>query len=84
MSTAVAARNATFKLTDIEVLLKEEATKVTAEHWANAVRHVTGIELLFMANSGASAHDQPIVIHQSEEDMDSDSDMSGIEPLEDV
>lgn len=84
MKRGVAARNATFKLADVEVLLREEAAKVTAQHWANAVQHVISIETKFRGDGGASAHVQPIIIHLDEDDMDSDSDLSGIESFEDV
>lgn len=68
----VAARNATFKLADVEVLLREGATKLTAEYWASAVHHVIDIEITSMADSGASEHVQPIIIDLGEDDVNSD------------
>ncbi|KAH9378051.1 hypothetical protein HPB48_016129 [Haemaphysalis longicornis] len=84
MKRGVAARNATFKLADVEVLLREEVGKVTAQHWANIVQHVINIETKFRGDGEASAHVQPIIIHLGEDDMDSDSDFSGIKFFEDV
>ncbi|KAH9374666.1 hypothetical protein HPB48_006499 [Haemaphysalis longicornis] len=84
MKRGVAPRNVTFKLSDVEVLLREEAAKVTAQHWVNAVQHVINIETKFMGDGGASVHVQPIIIHLDEDDMDSDSDLSGIESFEDL
>lgn len=83
MKRGVAARNATFKLTDVEALLIEEAAKVTTEHWAKAVKHVINIEKKFMGDGSGSAYVQPIIINL-EDDMDSESDVSGVEPLEDL
>lgn len=82
MKQGVVARNATFKLADVAGLQREEAFKLTAGHWAKAVRHAIGIERQLMGDSGASVHVEPIVTHLGEDNMDYDSDMSGIEPLD--
>ncbi|KAH9364841.1 hypothetical protein HPB48_001300 [Haemaphysalis longicornis] len=84
LKRSIAARNAIVKLADVEVLLRQEAAKVTAQHWANAVRHVIKIETMLSGDGGASAHVQPIIIHLDKDDMDSDSDLSGIESFEDM
>ncbi|KAH9360639.1 hypothetical protein HPB48_007260 [Haemaphysalis longicornis] len=56
MKRGVAARNATFKLADLDVLLREEVAKVTAQHWANTVRHVMNIETKFRGDGEATGH----------------------------
>ncbi|KAH9374347.1 hypothetical protein HPB48_013149 [Haemaphysalis longicornis] len=83
MKLGVAARNSTFKLPYVEVLLREEVAKVTSQHWAKTVQHVISIETKFRGNGGASAYVQPIMIHLGE-DMDSDSNLTAIESFRDV
>ncbi|KAH9380381.1 hypothetical protein HPB48_014548 [Haemaphysalis longicornis] len=77
MKRGVASRSATFKLPHVEVLLREEVAKITAQHWANTVQHVISIETKFRGDGGASAHVQPIIIHLDEDDMDSDTNHTG-------
>jgi hypothetical protein len=36
----VSTYNGTFSITDVEKLMQEKVGKITAEKWANCVRHV--------------------------------------------
>lgn len=62
------------------VLPSEDAAKVTAQHFANAAQYVK-IETKFKGDGRESANVQPVIIHLSEDDIDSDSDLSAIEPF---
>lgn len=83
IKNGVAARNTTIKISDVERLLKEKAEKVTADNWRNAVRHVVGVEEGYRRGGATSAHVEPIVIELGEDDT-SESNLSGVEPLEEV
>ncbi|XP_029827021.2 uncharacterized protein LOC115312279 [Ixodes scapularis] len=83
IKNGVAARNTTFKISDVGRLLKEEAEKVTADNWRKPVRHVVGVEEGYRRGGTTSAHVEPIVIELGEDDT-SESDLSGVEPLEEV
>lgn len=66
------------------MLLREEAAKITAQHWANTVQHVIGIESKFREDGRAGTHVQPIIIDLGEDNIDLDNDQSGMDQLEDV
>ncbi|KAM7307120.1 uncharacterized protein ISCGN_010756 [Ixodes scapularis] len=84
IKNGVGARNTTFKIADVGRFLNEEVDKVTTENWINAVRHVTDIEATFRRGGATSAHIQPIVIQLDGEDTPSESDLSGVEPLDEA
>ncbi|KAM7294381.1 uncharacterized protein ISCGN_023887 [Ixodes scapularis] len=84
IKNGVAARNTTFKIVDVGRLLNEEVDKVTTDNWINAVRHVIDIEATFRRGGATSAHIQPIVIQLDGEDTPSESDLSGVEPLDEA
>ncbi|KAM7312219.1 uncharacterized protein ISCGN_009124 [Ixodes scapularis] len=84
IKNGVAARNTTFKIVDVGRLLNEEVDKVTTDNWINAVRHVIDTETTFRRGGATSAHIQPIVIQLDGEDTPSESDLSGVEPLDEA
>ncbi|KAM7293679.1 uncharacterized protein ISCGN_023277 [Ixodes scapularis] len=84
IKNGVAARNTTFKIVDVGRLLNEEVDKVTTDNWINAVRHVIDIEATFRRGGATSAHIQPIIIQLDGEDTPSESDLSGVEPLDEA
>lgn len=55
---------------------------VTAENWGSPLRHVVEVEAKFKGDSATSASIQPIVIRLDEDGTASESNLSGIEPLE--
>lgn len=81
IKNGVSARNTTFKFVDVGTLNKEVGT-ITTDNWINAVRHVIDIDETFGRGGARSAHIQPIVIQLDGEDTPSESDLSGVKPLD--
>lgn len=71
----------TFEIVDVGTLLNEEVGKVTNDNCINAVMHVIDVEKMFRRRGATSAHIQPFVIQLDGEDIPSESDLSGVEPL---
>lgn len=55
--------------------------KVPKGNWAKAVRHLVHVKDKFQQSSAATAYIQPIFTRLDENDTYSESDVSGIEPL---
>ncbi|KAM7290001.1 hypothetical protein ISCGN_030129 [Ixodes scapularis] len=84
IKNGLAARNTTFKIVDVRRLLNEEVDKVTTDNWIKAVRRVIDIEATFRRGGATSAHIQPIVIQLDGEDTPFESDLSGVDPLDEA
>ncbi|KAH9367097.1 hypothetical protein HPB48_011020 [Haemaphysalis longicornis] len=83
--------NRTFSIAHVEQLLKDKVAEVTAEHWREALRHVQTLEAEFQQVTCRSDHIDPIVVALEEDDgstsddaTPSDSDISGVWPVDEL
>ena len=72
----VARKNVTFKLADVQNLMNEALSNVTAKNWEKAINHVEKVEDSFRKIDFAEEDSVPVVermvIHLAEDESDSD------------
>ena len=73
VKTCVASRNATFKLSDVKVLVHESLDNVQPEDWKKCVEHVIKIEEKYRISMNIMEEIDPVIIRLGD---DSDSDVS--------
>lgn len=87
VKNGIAADNRDFKLSTVDVILRDKIKQVTAEDWRKSIQHVMDLEAKFRLDTSGSEHIQPIIIQLGEDDTeesDSDCELSGIEPLDEA
>ena len=87
VKNGIAADNRDFKLSTVDVILREKIKQVTAEDCRKSIQHVMDFEAKFRLDTSESEHIQPIIIQLGEDDTeesDSDCELSGIEPLDEA
>ena len=68
----VAQRNTTFKMKDVEALVREGLDRVTSGDWKNAISHVHKIEEQYWESDRLIDALDPVIIPLDDSDTDSD------------
>jgi len=77
MKRYVRARNKTYKLPEVEILLRESVQDVTPTQWSNYVAHVMKEELKYWDLDNLMEEIvEPFIINVGEDSSDSETDFS--------
>ncbi|KAH8033948.1 hypothetical protein HPB51_018103 [Rhipicephalus microplus] len=85
VKNAVAVDNGDFKLSTLDVFLRDKIKQITAQDWRKTIELVINVEAKFRLDTAGSEHIQPLIIVQLDEyDTDESEEgrkLSGTEPL---